>query len=407
MDQLSGMSWPKGLSQVPFHVYQDPELLHQEQRLLFEGPVWNYLCLETEIPNPGDWRTTFVGRMPVVVVRTETGAVAAFENRCVHRGALICLDNAGNSKDFTCVYHAWRYDLSGNLKSIAFRKGVNGKGGMPDDFRAEDHATRKLRIETISGLVFGTFSGATPALEAFIGPEVAAALRINASRKLQVIGRFTEVLPNNWKLYAENVRDSYHASLLHVFFATFRINRLSQGGGINVSPNGGCALSTTLAPTDAADTSYSDIRSVDDSLRLSDPSTLDAENEHGDAVRQQILSIFPSFAMQRTYNVMAIRQFIPRGVDKTDLNWVYLGYAGDTPTLRRRRLKQLNLAGPAGFVSMEDGCIGNFVERGSVAAPDGVSLLEMGGAGTESQESRASETAIRGFWKMWRGIMGQ
>jgi len=407
MDQLSGMSWPKGLSQVPFHVYQDPELLHQEQRLLFEGPVWNYLCLETEIPNPGDWRTTFVGRMPVVVVRTETGAVAAFENRCVHRGALICLDNAGNSKDFTCVYHAWRYDLSGNLKSIAFRKGVNGKGGMPDDFRAEDHATRKLRIETISGLVFGTFSGATPALEAFIGPEVAAALRINASRKLQVIGRFTEVLPNNWKLYAENVRDSYHASLLHVFFATFRINRLSQGGGINVSPNGGCALSTTLAPTDAADTSYSDIRSVDDSLRLSDPSMLDAENEHGDAVRQQILSIFPSFAMQRTYNVMAIRQFIPRGVDKTDLNWVYLGYAGDTPTLRRRRLKQLNLAGPAGFVSMEDGCIGNFVERGSVAAPDGVSLLEMGGAGTESQESRASETAIRGFWKMWRGIMGQ
>lgn len=140
---------------------------------------------------------------------------------------------------------------------------------------------------------------------------------------------------------------------------------------------------------------------------MSDPSTLDAENEHGDAVRQQILSIFPSFAMQRTYNVMAIRQFIPRGVDKTDLNWVYLGYAGDTPTLRRRRLKQLNLAGPAGFVSMEDGCIGNFVERGSVAAPDGVSLLEMGGAGTESQESRASETAIRGFWKMWRGIMGQ
>jgi anthranilate 1,2-dioxygenase large subunit/terephthalate 1,2-dioxygenase oxygenase component alpha subunit len=407
MDQISAVSWPKGLSQVPFHVYQDPELLHQEQRLLFEGPVWNYLCLETEIPNPGDWRTTFVGRMPVVVVRTETGAVAAFENRCVHRGALICLDNAGNSKDFTCVYHAWRYDLSGNLKSIAFRKGVNGKGGMPDDFRAEDHATRKLRIETISGLVFGTFSGATPALEAFIGPEVAAALRINASRKLQVIGRFTEVLPNNWKLYAENVRDSYHASLLHVFFATFRINRLSQGGGINVSPNGGCALSTTLAPTDAADTSYSDIRSVDDSLRLSDPSTLDAENEHGDAVRQQILSIFPSFAMQRTYNVMAIRQFIPRGVDKTDLNWVYLGYAGDTPTLRRRRLKQLNLAGPAGFVSMEDGCIGNFVERGSVAAPDGVSLLEMGGAGTESQESRASETAIRGFWKMWRGIMGQ
>jgi phenylpropionate dioxygenase-like ring-hydroxylating dioxygenase large terminal subunit len=408
MDQVSigGLS-PSGLTRVPFHVYQDPAVLEREQRFVFEGPVWNYLCLETDIANAGDWRTTFVGRMPVVVVRTETGNIAAFENRCLHRGALICLDNAGNAKDFTCVYHAWRYDLSGNLKSIAFGKGVNGKGGMPNTFRPDDHATRKLRIETISGLVFGTLSDATPGLETFIGPDVAAALRLNASRKLQVIGRFTEVLPNNWKLYAENVRDTYHASLLHVFFATFRINRLSQGGGVSVSETGGCSVSTTLAPTQETDSAYDGMRSVDDGLQLSDPRMLEAEDEHGDKVRQQILTIFPSFAMQRTYNVMAIRQFIPRGVDKTDLNWIYLGYADDTPDLRRRRLRQLNLAGPAGFVSMEDGCIGNFVERGVVAAPQGESLLEMGGAGTESQETRATETAVRGFWKMWRAVMGQ
>jgi phenylpropionate dioxygenase-like ring-hydroxylating dioxygenase large terminal subunit len=369
MDQVSASdtAWPKGLTQVPFHVYQDPALLEQEQRRLFEGPVWNFLALEIDIPNVGDWRTTFVGRMPVVVVRTETGGIAAFENRCLHRGALICLDNAGHAKDFTCVYHAWRYDLSGNLKSIAFRKGVNGKGGMPDSFDPDDHVTRKLRIETISGLIFGTFSDSTPTLETFIGPDVSAALRLTASRKLQVIGRFTEVLPNNWKLYAENVRDTYHASLLHVFFATFRINRLSQGGGVSVCDTGACHVSTTLAPTQETDSAYDGMRSVDEGMQLSDPSMLDAEDEHGDRVRQQIVSVFPSFAMQRTYNVMAVRQ----------------------------------------FVSMEDGCIGNFVERGAAAAPDGVSLLEMGGAGTESQETRATETAIRGFWKMWRGIMGQ
>jgi anthranilate 1,2-dioxygenase large subunit/terephthalate 1,2-dioxygenase oxygenase component alpha subunit len=411
MDQVSTddaqAGWPKGLTRVPFAVYQDPGLLDHEQRLLFEGPVWNFLCIEADIPNPGDWRTTFVGRMPVVVVRTETGAIAAFENRCVHRGALICLDNAGNAKDFTCVYHAWRYDLRGNLKSIAFRNGVNGQGGMPESFNPDDHATRKLRIETISGLVFGTFSDATPNLENFIGPDASAALHRIAGRKLQVIGRFTEILPNNWKLYAENVRDTYHASLLHVFFATFRINRLSQGGGVSVSENGACHVSTTLAPTQDTDSAYDGMRSVDDGLHLSDPSMLDAENEHGDNVRQQILSVFPGFAMQRTYNVMAIRQFVPRGVDKTDLNWIYLGYSDDPPDLRRRRLKQLNLAGPAGFVSMEDGCIGNFVERGSAVAPQGVSLLEMGGSGTESQETRATETSIRGFWKMWRAVMAQ
>ena len=221
------------LTRVPFHWYQDASILEREQRAVFEGPVWNYLCIESDIPNVGDWRTTFVGRMPVVVVRTESGAIAAFENRCLHRGALICFDNAGNSKDFTCVYHAWRYDLTGNLKSVAFGKGVNGKGGMPAGFRVEDHAARKLRVTSLSGIVFGTFSDETPTIEDYVGPDVLFALRRNASRKLQVIGRFTEVLPNNWKMYAENVRDTYHASLLHVFFATFKINRLSQGGGVD------------------------------------------------------------------------------------------------------------------------------------------------------------------------------
>ena len=394
------------LTRVPFHWYQDASILEREQRAVFEGPVWNYLCIESDIPNVGDWRTTFVGRMPVVVVRTESGAIAAFENRCLHRGALICFDNAGNSKDFTCVYHAWRYDLTGNLKSVAFGKGVNGKGGMPAGFRVEDHAARKLRVTSLSGIVFGTFSDKTPAIEDYVGPDVLFALRRNASRKLQVIGRFTEVLPNNWKMYAENVRDTYHASLLHVFFATFKINRLSQGGGVDVSASGGCHVSTTLAPTQEVDESYKDMRSVDDELRLSDPSMLDAVDEHGDRVRQQIIGVYPSFAMQRTYNVLTIRHFVPKGVDRTDLQWIYLGYEDDPPDLRRRRLKQLNLAGPAGFVSMEDGCIGNFVERGAAAAPDGVTLLEMGGAGIESQETRATETAVRGFWHVWRQMMG-
>ena len=129
-------------------------------------------------------------------------------------------------------------------------------------------------------------------------------------------------------------------------------------------------------------------------------------DEHGDRVRQQIIGVFPTFAMQRTNNVLAIRQFLPTEIDSTDLNWVYLGYEDDTPDLRKRRLKQLNLAGPAGFVSMEDGCIGNFVERGAAAAPEALSLLEMGGDSVESQDTRATETAVRGFWQMWRRLMG-
>ena len=53
-------------------------------------------------------------------------------------------------------------------------------------------------------------------------------------KPVEVIGRFTQALPNNWKLYVENVKDSYHASLLHLFFTTFELNRLSQKGGVIV-----------------------------------------------------------------------------------------------------------------------------------------------------------------------------
>jgi hypothetical protein len=97
---------------------------------------------------------------------------------------------------------------------------------------------------------------------------------------------------------------------------------------------------------------------------------------------------------------------LPRGVDKTDLHWTYLGFADDTPDLRAIRLKQANLVGPAGFVSMEDGAVGGFVQRGIASADAEQSVIEMGGALAETAETRATEASVRGFWKAWRAHMG-
>ena len=402
------VGWSGDITRVPFRVYRDQALLRTEQERVFEGPAWNFLCHEDEIANPGDWRATVVGQMPVVVARDADGEIAAFENRCAHRGALICLDDAGRgAKDFQCVYHAWRYDLRGNLKSVAFRHGVNGKGGMAPEFKVEQHGPRQLRVTTLRGLIFGTFSEQTPAIEEFIGPEVLARFdRILGGRKIEIIGRFVEVLPNNWKMYAENARDSYHASLLHLFFATFKLNRLSQGGGLVVSANGGCSVSETIAPTQSDDASYAGMRSVDDDYKLRDPRLIDVVDEHPDRVRHQIVTVFPNFVLQKTQNAMALRFFSPDGVDRTNLEWIYFGYAGDTPEMRRRRLRHLNLGGPAGFVSMEDGCVGGFVERGIATAESEAAIVEMGGAGIESQATRATEASVRGFWSLWRRMTG-
>ena len=219
-------------------------------------------------------------------------------------------------------------------RSVAFARGVNGKGGMPKSFGWKTTVHASCVRPRCSAWCSARFRRGHEDIEDHIGPDVLGRIRrvAGGGRKLEIIGRFTEVLPNNWKLYAENVRDTYHASLLHVFFATFRINRLSQGGGILVSPNGGSHVSSTLAPTQAVDKAYDGLRSVNESLRLSDPSLLDAVDEHGgDRIRQQIMTVFPTFVMQKTHNVMAVRHYLPRGQHETDLHWIYLGYAGDTP----------------------------------------------------------------------------
>ena len=97
-----------------------------------------------EIENRGDYQTTYIGDTPVIVLRDMEGDVQVIVNRCAHRGNLVCINREGNTEELTCVYHNWRYDLQGNLKSVAFGKGVGKSGGMPDDFdrdRARPAAT--------------------------------------------------------------------------------------------------------------------------------------------------------------------------------------------------------------------------------------------------------------------------
>lgn len=402
-------TWGNDTSEIPYWVYQDAEVRQQEQERIYQGPVWSYLCLEAEIPEKGDYRTTFVGEMPVVVARDEGGQVRAFENRCAHRGALIVLDDTGNASDFSCVYHAWNYDLQGRLKGVAFRRGIKGKGGMPDDFSMENYGPRRLHVATFCGLVFGTLDAHAPDIETYLGEEVSARIRRVLHKPVRVIGQFTQILPNNWKLYFENVKDSYHASLLHVFFTTFRINRLSQKGGVLVSPDGAHHVSySAIDPKEKESAEYQaeQLRSDKQDYRLADASLLDGVDEFGDGVTLQILSVFPGFVLQQIQNSIAVRQVLPKGQEKTELNWTYLGFEDDTGQLESMRLKQANLIGPSGFVSMEDGAVGGFVQRGTHCAADHHGIVKMGGTGIESVDYRATETSVRGFWHAYRNYMG-
>ena len=111
--------------------------------------------------------------------------------------------------------------------------------------------------------------------------------------------------------------------------------------------------------------------------------------------------------LQQIRNTIAVRVIRPRGLLETELEWFHLRFEDDDEAMLERRLRQGNLVGPAGYVSMEDGCVGGFVQRALRFNDAGQGLLMMGGHDAEPQPFRASEAAVRGFWKTYRGLMGE
>jgi anthranilate 1,2-dioxygenase large subunit/terephthalate 1,2-dioxygenase oxygenase component alpha subunit len=401
-------AWPaEGATRVPYWVYQDEDVYREELERIWRGNTWSYLCLEAELPEPTSFITTHVGDMPVVVTRDAKGELHAWENRCAHRGALVCMQQRGKTERFACIYHNWTYDHAGNLTSVAFRKGIAGKGGMPADANPESQAPKKLRIQTIGGLIFGSLSETVSSLEDYIGPEVLPRLNRVLRKPLKVLGAYTQVLPNNWKLYMDNVKDTYHASLLHLFFTRFRINRLTQKGGVFVSKSGAHHCTFTEMVEDKGDAYERDgMRTAENRFVLEKPEILQQVDEFGDRVSIQILSLFPGFVLHQIRNSLAARQLVPRGVDRTELHWTLFGFEDDDEEMTKRRLLQANLVGPAGYISMEDGAATGFVQRGTAGSPERASVIEMGGDAIGSQDSRITETAVRGLWKAWRSHMG-
>ena len=166
---ISELRWPRSdYSRVPYSVFLDPELHALEQERIFRGPVWLNVGLEAEIPNPGDYLTSFAGDTPIVVVSAADGSLQAFVNRCAHRGTLLVRHRFGTTDDFTCIYHHWCYDLKGDLIGVPFMRGLKGKGGMPADFEMADHGLRKVRVDSYAGVIFVTFDASTEPLAEFL-----------------------------------------------------------------------------------------------------------------------------------------------------------------------------------------------------------------------------------------------
>lgn len=395
--------------QVPYRVFTDPRFYALEQQRIFRGENWSFVGLEAEIPNPGDYKATAVGDTPVIVTRDTDGSVNVVQNRCAHRGALICRALRGNAKHLECVYHQWAYNLKGDLIGVPFRRGVQGNGGMPEDFVLGEHGLDRLRVETLNGLIFASFSPTVMALRAYLGPVVVGQIERIMNRPIRVLGDQRQYIHGNWKLYAENVRDPYHASLLHLFHTTFGLYRSTQQGKsvMDESRRHSLLFASSGSNDDKKDKeAYKGARTFDTGFHLQDPSVLKGRQEFADGVTLVILATFPNFVLQQIANTLAVRQIVTYGPDAFELVWTHFGYADDDAEMQAIRIKQANLIGPAGYVSMEDGEAVEIVHRAVAGEDTKASYIAMGGGRADDADHLVTEGAIIGFWQTYRNIVG-
>jgi len=404
-------AWPaEGLSRIPDWVYTDESIYQREVERIFHGRTWNYVALEAEIENPGDYIRSNVGPTPVVVARAEDGSISVMENRCAHRAADFCRSLAGNAREFVCPYHQWTYDLKGNLIGVPFRRGVAGKGGMPGDFKNAEHGLRTLNVTTHRGVVFASYCQEMESFPDYLGPDILREFEATFDgRKLQVLGHYRHSLPGNWKLYHENLKDPYHATLLHTFLVTFGLlvagNRslmLTDASG----RHGVMASAKSDAKNLGADTKK-EMRAYKEGMTLSDPRLMDFVEEFDSPWSVTMATIWPNLIVQREMNTLGIRQIVPTGPHEFIMKWTMFGFEGDSAEMTRHRLRQGNLMGPAGFLGLEDNEAIKFVQDGMRNVPDGEHLVALDPRtpfGTS--DTLISEAAIRGMYRHWRDVMG-
>jgi p-cumate 2,3-dioxygenase alpha subunit len=375
------------------------------------GRSWLYVGHESEIPQPGDFvRRPITGR-PVFMVRgSKSGHINVFHNSCTHRGAMVCRQESGNAKVFSCFYHAWSFDTEGELKGVPDRAAY--AGGL--DFTALG-LKRVPRVESYRGFVFASFDPDIVDLPTYLADakEYIDLVVDGCGGSVEITKGTNEYsFDANWKLLVENSIDGYHAQSTHDTYFKYLISiGTDLGGGVDgraVSLGNGHAVIEYSAPWGRPVAKWEPLfgeeaRGEIDRLRADLVERFGAERAHKIAETNRNLLIYPNLVIN---DIMAVtvRTLFPASPNRVDVTAWQIAPRDELPNLRQRRLDSfLTFLGPGGF-----------------ATPDDVEALEScqqgyRGGGVEWNDiSRGmgrgpmanDEEQMREFWRRWQTQMG-
>ena len=203
---FTGLTAP--VASLPASYYFDPEH-HQRELSRIWYRNWICVCRSAEIATPRSYRTLEVGSQTILVVRGEDGVARAFHNTCRHRGAALCREAAGRfpPAGIVCPYHAWRYNLRGQLlQTSSVQPG--------DGFALSDFPLYSLPLREWNGFVFAALGPEPPRFEATFDLPLE---RLDPWRlgDLVVGHRLQKTLECNWKVFWENYNECLHCPGVH------------------------------------------------------------------------------------------------------------------------------------------------------------------------------------------------
>ncbi|UQS24677.1 aromatic ring-hydroxylating dioxygenase subunit alpha [Amycolatopsis thermalba] len=404
---------------VAGRLYTDPEIFEQEMTKIFER-TWVWVAHDSELPRPGTFKSTYVGRQPVIVSRDRKGTLHTLLNRCRHRGASLCEKPRGQANGFTCPYHAWSYGLDGTLRGIPYPDGYEG---VVDK---KDLSLRKLRTESYGGMVFATFDHDIEPLEDFLGDAklwLDRFMKQGGGYPVKVLGRHQFRFRGNWKIQLENTTDGYHFPIVHRSWMASVDAETADMMSFMTDPaaithalgNGHSVMQMVPEHSDLdADDGTEPLQARFGHVVAELSKTLDdaqvrklVRAMHGTGFN---LNLFPNVSMSAAF----FRVLRPVSVDETIIEHIAIGPDGppELDVVNRERLRiHEHFQGPFGFGTPDDAEGWDRVQRGAQAAP-GMPILVNRGLGREKADEHGwptshvtDETGMRAAYSQWKQMM--
>lgn len=396
-------------------LYTDPAIFDAEMDKIFRN-CWVWVAHESELPEPGSFKTHWVGMEPVIVSRDRKNQIHVLLNRCRHRAATVCEHKKGKTASFVCPYHGWAYALDGQLRGVPHPESYGDcldKGEFP---------LVSLRVETYQGMVFATFRDDLEPLVDWLGPAkkwIDLFMKQAGGYPVKVAGEHRFRFPGNWKIQLENTTDAYHFPLVHKSFLSSIDEETKQVFDFVTGPG----YVEDLGHGHSVMVMIPSLVDLDANLDAPIPerfaelaAELRAEGHDDLTVRRLVravggtgfnLNLFPNIACSMAF----FRVLQPVSVKETEIHHAAIVMDGGPAAANQARLRlHEHFQGPMGFGTPDDSEAWERVQKGASAGTDLWVMVNRGLPGERvTEDGKASdvsaETGMRAAYRQWKKLM--